>query len=151
MVSGEATNINPPRNIEEANILFQDGEVYRNSFSIIKKKSKLRLAETRYKKILNDYPESDKADDAAYELADIYDSYYFKDYEAAAFYYVKCYHLNAFTEKPARFKAASVYDKHLKDFKEAVNNYSEVMKYSTDEADRYIAKTRLKELKEKGY
>ena len=38
MVSGEAASINPSRNIEEANILFQDGEVYRSSFSIIKKK-----------------------------------------------------------------------------------------------------------------
>jgi len=70
-------------------------------------------------KILDDYPESDNADDTASELAGIYERNYYKDYEAAAFYYVKCYNLNENTGKPARFKAARVYDKHLEDYVEA--------------------------------
>jgi tetratricopeptide (TPR) repeat protein len=151
MVSGETTSINPSRNIEEANILFQDGKSYKNTYNIINKKSKLIYAEARFKKILDDFPESDKADDAAYELADIYDSYYFKNYEGAAFYYVKCYNLNENTDKPARFKAACVYDKHLKDFKEAVKNYNKVLKYSKDGAHLITAEMRLKQLTKEGY
>ena len=151
MASGDTININPSKNIEEANILFQDGKSYKSSLNIINKKSKLLSAEARFKKIINDYPESDKVDDAAYELADIYDSYYFKDYESAAFYYVKCYNLNENTDKPARFKAAWVYDKHLKDFKEAVKNYNEVLRNSKDEAHRSTAKTKLDQLKKEGY
>jgi TolA-binding protein len=141
----------PSKNIEEANILFQDGKVYINSLSIINKKSKLKSAETRFKKIVDEYPESDKADDAAYELASIYEGAYFKDYENAAFYYVKCYSLNASTDTPARFKAAWIYDKHLKNYKEAVINYRKVLNNSIDEADRYRAKTRLMQLNKKGY
>lgn len=152
MASGDTTtNINPSKNIEEANMLFEDGKTYKNTLSIINKKAKLISAEARFKKILNDYPESDKADDAAYELADIYDSYYFKDYEGAAFHYIKCYNLNDNTDKPALFKAAWVYDKHLKDFKEAVINYNKVLQNSKDEAHRSTAKARLEQLKKEGY
>ncbi len=149
--SGETTNISPSKNIEEANILFQDGKAYKNPLNIIKKKAKLVSAASRFKKILDDYPESDKADDASYELAEIYEGYYFKDYEVAAYYYVKCYNLNENTDKPARFKAARVYDKHLKDYEEAVKNYRKVLENSKDEANRSTAKTRLEQLKKEGY
>lgn len=139
------------KNIEDANILFEDGKAYKNPLNILKKKAKLEYAAVRFKKILNDYPESDKADDAAYELAGIYESHYFKDYESSVFYYVTCYNLNENTDKPARFKAARVYDKHLKDYKEAVINYRKVLRNSKDEATRSIAKARLKQLKKEGY
>lgn len=148
---GETTNISPSKNIEEANILFQDGKAYKNPLNIIKKKAKLVSAAARFKKVLDDYPESDKADDAAYELAEIYEGYYFKDYEGAAFYYVKCYNLNENTDKPARFKAAWIYDKHLKDYEEAVKNYRRVLRNSNDEKYHSTAKTRLEQLKKEGY
>ncbi len=149
--STKTINIYPSRNIEEANILFEDGKSYKNTRSIINKKSKLIYAEIRFKKILNDYPESNKADDAAYELAEIYDSNYFKDYEGAAFYYVKCYNINENTDRPARFRAACVYDKHLKDFKEAVKNYNEVLRNSKDGAHLITAEKRLNQLTKEGY
>ncbi len=149
--SEETIKISPSKNIEEANILFQDGKIYKSKLNVINKKSKLQSAETRFKKILDDYPESDKADDAAFELASIYEGAFFKDYENAVFYYVKCYSLNATTDKPARFKAAWIYDKYLKDYKKAVKNYRLVMRNSKDEAYRSRAKARLKQLKKEGY
>ncbi len=151
LASKETTNISPSKNIEDANILYQDGKAYKNILNIINKKSKLKSAETRFKKIIDEYPESDKADDAAYELACIYESAYYKNYEDAVFYYVKCFSLNEYTEKPARFKAARIYDKYLKDYNEAVKNYREVLRNSKDEAYRSRAKTRLKQLKKEGY
>lgn len=147
----KTSKISPTKNIEEANLLFQDGVTYKNSLNVIKKKSKLKSAEARFKKILDDYPASDKADDAAYELADIYEGIYFRDYENAVFYYVKCYSLNSSTDKPAYFKAAWIYDKHLKDYKEAVINYRKVLRHSRDEAHRFTAKARLKQLKKEGF
>ncbi len=141
----------PSKNIEEANILFQDGKEYINLLSITNKKSELKSAETRFKKIVDEYPESDKADDAAYELARIYEGAYFKDYEKAVFYYVKCYSLNASTDEPAHFKAAWIYDKHLMNYKEAVINYRRVLKHSKDETDRYWARTRFMQLRKQGY
>jgi len=143
--------ISPGKNIEDANILFQDGKAYKNPLNIIKKKSKLISAVTRFKKILKDYPESDKADDAAYELAEIYEGYYFKDYEGAAFYFVKCYSLNEQTDKPARYKAAFVYDNHLADYVEAARHYEMAMDTCKDTDYLEIAKTRLEQLKKEGY
>ncbi len=151
LAEGIITEVIPSKNIEDANILFQDGKVYKNTLNILKRKSKLISAATRFKKILKDYPESDKADDAAYELAEIYEGYNFKDYEGAASYYVKCYRLNEKTDKPARFKAALIYDKYLEDYVEAVRHYE--MALDTCKKTEYlkIAKTRLEQLKKEGY
>jgi len=145
------TDISPSKNIEEANILFQDGKAYKSPLNVIKKKAKLVSAVARFKKILDDYPESDKADDAAYELAEIYEGFYFRNYEDAAFYYVKCYNLNKNTDKPARFKAARVYDKYLKDYAEAARHYEMTIETCKNTEYRRIAKTRLEELRQEGY
>ncbi len=145
------TEVIPSKNIEDANILFEDGKVYKNTLNIIKRKSKLISAATRFKKILEDYPESDKADDAAYELAEIYEGYYFKDYEGAASYYVKCYSLNEKTDKPARFKAALIYDKRLEDYVEAARHYEMALDTCKKTEFLEIAKTRLEQLKKEGY
>jgi TolA-binding protein len=145
------TDISPSKNIEDANMLFQDGKAYKNPLNIIKRKAKLISAAARFKKILDDYPESDKADDAAYELADIYEGYYFKDYESAAFYYVKCYNLNENTDKPARFKAAWIYDNQLKDYVEAARHYEMALETCKETQYLRIAETRLEQLKKEGY
>jgi len=143
--------ISPGKNMEAANILFEDGSAYKKSLNIIKKKEKLVSAASRFKRILEIYPESDKADDAAYELADIYEGYYFKDYEDAAFYFVKCYSLNENTDKPARYRAALVYDKHLEDYVEAARHYKMALKTCSEKQYLEIAKTRLEQLKKEGY
>ncbi len=145
------TDISPSKNIEDANILFEDGKAYKNPLNIIKRKTNLIPAAARFKKIIEDYPESDKADDAAYELAEIYEGYYFKDYEGAVSYYVKCYKLNEKTDKPARFKAARVYDNHLDDFVEATRHYEMALDTCKETEYLKIAKTRLGQLKKEGY
>ncbi len=143
--------ISPGKNVEAANILYEDGSAYKKSLNIIKKREKLVSAATRFKKILKDYPESDKADDAAYELAEIYEGYFFKDYEGAASYYVKCYSLNEKTDKPARYKAALIYDKHLEDYAEATRHYKMALKTCSEKQYIEIARTRLEQLKKEGY
>ena len=145
------SDISPTKNIEEANILFQDGKNYKNILNFTGRKSKLSYAVARFKKILDEYPESDKADDAAYELADVYESYHFKDYEGSAFYYTKCYELNTNTDRPARYMAARVYDKYLHDYKEAIRNYEMALKTCRDEELLKIANERLSELRKQGY
>ncbi|MGR3173048.1 MAG: tetratricopeptide repeat protein [Candidatus Scalindua sp.] len=143
--------ISPTQNIEEANILFQDGKNYKNILNLTSRKSKLTYAAARFKKILDDYPESDMADDAAFELADVYESRHFKDYEGSVFYYTKCYELNPNTNKPARYMAARVYDMYLHDYKEAIRNYEMALKTCRDEEYIKIANERLAELRKQGY
>ena len=140
----------PARNIEEANILFQDGIIYKKSLSIINKKSNLNTAVKRFKKILDKYPESDMADDAAYELAEIFEGYFFQNYEVAAAYYVKCFELNPNTNNPARYMAASVYEDHLKDYEKAAHYYELTLKMCKDENKKKKAQLKITELKKQG-
>ncbi len=145
--SEETTKITPFKNIEDANILFQDGMTYKNLMSIIKKKTNLSTAIARFKRILDKYPESDKADDAAFELAEILEKSSFKNYEEAAFYYVKCYELNPSTEMPACYKAGKVYDNKLHDYVAAIKNYEIATKTCNNEEYRKVARARIKYLK----
>ncbi len=145
------SDISPTKNIEEANILFQDGKNYKNVLNLTGRKSKLSYAVARFKKILDEYPESDKADDAAYELANIYEGRHFKDYEGSVFYYTKCYELNPNTDRPARYMAARVYDKYLHDYKEAIRHYEMALKTCKNEGYLGIANERLGELRKQGY
>ena len=137
------TDIRPARNIEVANILFQDGRMYKKSLCFWRKRSKLLTAITRFRIIISDYADSDKADDAAYELARIYRSFYFKDYAGAAHYYVACYQLNPNTDKPARYMAARIYDLKLKDRARAIQNYELALKTCRIEKYRKKAESRL--------
>ena len=145
------TTIKPAKNIEEANILFQDGMMYKKSLNIINKKSNLNTAVKRFKKILDYYPESDMVDDAAYELAEIFDGFFFQNHEVAAAYYVKCFELNPNTNKPARYMAASVYEDHLKDYEKAVHFYELALEMSKDENLRKKAQSKITELKKQEF
>ncbi len=144
------TDIRPGRNIEVANILFLDGRMYKKSLCFWRKRSKLLTAITRFRMIIRDYAESDKADDAAYELARIYRSFYFKDYTGAAHYYVACYQLNPNTDKPARYMAARIYDLKLKDRAKAIQNYELALKTCRIEKYRKTAESRLGVLRKQG-
>jgi len=143
--------IRPVRDIEVANYLFQDGKMYKKSLWFFNKSSKLLSAIKRFKMIINDYGESDKIDDSAYELARIYNGFYFKDYAGAAHYYVKCYEWNPDTDKPARYMAGRVYDKHLKDYPKAIQNYEMALQTCRVERYRKKAQKRLDKLREKGF
>lgn len=144
------TEIRSTRNIEVADVLFQDGRMYKKSLCFWRKRSKLLSAITRFRIIISDYAESDKADDAAYELARIYRSFYFKDYAGAAHYYVTCYELNPNTDKPARYMAARIYDLKLKDHARAIQNYELALKTCRIEKYRKTAESRLGVLRKQG-
>ncbi|MDR4503246.1 MAG: hypothetical protein MRK01_00460 [Candidatus Scalindua sp.] len=150
LIIEEPVTFKPDKNIEEANILFEDGKMYKKSFNIINKKSNLNTAVKRFKKILDYYPGSDLADDAAYELAEIFAGFFFQDYEVAAAYYVKCFTLNPNTNRPARYMAASIYEEHLKDNARALQYYELALKMGKDENLRKKAQAKITELKKQG-
>lgn len=139
------------RNIEDANRLFSEGVVYKNSLNLLNKKTKLLYAVSMFESVINDYPESDKVDDAAYELAGIYEGHHFKDYETAAYYYVKCYESNPDTEKPASYMAGRIYDVYIKDIVQAKQNYELTLETCKDKEYLEKALLRLVEFKEQGY
>lgn len=99
---------------------------------ILKDEELLRVALSKYNSLIRQYPSSDKIDDAAYRVAQIYE--YFKDYEIALLYYQRAYQWDPDTPYPARFRAASVLDRRLRRRNEALELYQEAV---LKEGDRY--------------
>lgn len=136
------------RNIEAANILFTDADlyVYINSPLESNKKKNLSLTIERYERILSEYPESDKVSDAAYYLAEIYSDPIFAAYEKAASYYVKCYEADPHTDKPALYKAATVFDYDLNIYENAKKYYKMAVEFSPEYKYKKRAQRRLDDI-----
>ena len=81
----------------------------------------LRSALAKYNQLIQQYPTSDKADDAAYKAGEIYQ--FFGDWGIAATYYQRTFQWNPKTQYPARFKAAWIMDYKLKRKSEALTLY----------------------------
>lgn len=110
-------------------------------------KKENRVTAMKYlEKLIQEYPDSDKVGDAAFEIAEMYESGYFGDYESAAKYYIKSYQLNPHIEQPALFKAAEIYERKLADVNKAKAIYKQAALYSADEKIRKKAQNRLLEL-----
>ncbi|MEP9412465.1 MAG: hypothetical protein HRF42_13920 [Candidatus Brocadia sp.] len=129
-------------NIEEANMLFKDAMMYKKKFG----KENRFIAVKRLEKLIREYPHSDKAGDAAFEIARIYESGYFGDYEGAARYYIKSYQLNPHIKQPVLLKAGIIYERMLADVNKAKAIYKQAALYGYDEKARKSAERRLKEL-----
>ncbi|GAB64038.1 MAG: hypothetical protein DWB56_13660 [Candidatus Jettenia sp.] len=134
------------RDIEGANILLKDGLMYKKSLS----KENRITAIKRLEKLLQEYPDSDKVDDAAFAIAEIYASIYFKDYESAAKYYIKSYQLNPDIKQPALLHAAEMYDK-MADYNRAKVIYRQAAVYSPNAKSCKKAQKRLSILEQESY
>jgi tetratricopeptide (TPR) repeat protein len=121
--------------IEEADIMYDEGmKLYRQAggFLIITSQAKLRQALGVFNDLIQQYPSSDKIDDAAYRAALIYE--HLDNYELAAVYYQRTFQWNEVTPYPARFRAAKVMDQKLKMRKEALALY----KLAVQKESRYV-------------
>src|SRR5581483_3561802 len=92
------------------------------------------------------YPESDKIDDAAYQLGDIYESKSYKQYRRAAQYFERCFQWNPNTQFDARLRAARLYDKYLQERTRAMELYRDVTTHETDPKHIAEAQKRMGEL-----
>jgi hypothetical protein len=105
-----------------------------------------RRAELLLQQMLSNHPQSDKIDDAAYMLGDLYEGKAYKQYPRAAQYFERCFQWNPNTQFDARLRAARLYDKLLQDRNRAVELYREVTTHETDPKRIQEAKARLTEL-----
>ncbi len=96
--------------------------------------------------MLTEYPQSNKIDEAAYQLGDIYDSKAYKQFHRSAAYFERCFQWNPKTTSDARLRAARIYDKHLSDRTRAVEIYKEITTHETDAKRLAEATKRLSEL-----
>ncbi len=134
------------KNIPEANELYKRGMTFKEKGWGTDYLDNQRRAELLFQQILTSYPESDKIDDAAYRLAEMYEGKAYKHYKRAAIYYQRVFQWNPNTQFDARLRAARLYDRVLLDRTKAVELYQDVLQHETDPAWEQEAKKRLQEL-----
>lgn len=138
------------KNVPEANELYKRAMIYKGKgWMGTDYLDNQRRAELLFQQILTTYPDSDKIDDAAYQLGDIYESKAYKQYRRAAQYFERCFQWNPNTQFDARLRAAHLYDKHLQERSRAIELYREITTHETDPKHIAEAQKRLTELSQK--
>jgi tetratricopeptide (TPR) repeat protein len=135
------------RNVPEANELYKRAMTFKEKGWGSDYVDNQRRAELLFQQILTTYPDSDKIDDTAYRLGELYEGKAYKQYKRAATYYQRCFQWNPKTHFDARLRAARLYDKVLMDRTEAIRLYEEVLQHETEPAWEQEAKKRLQELR----
>lgn len=134
--------------IPQADDLFEKGmNLYNKAFVVPEAPNKvwMRQALVKFNEIIDEYPTSDKVDDAAYRAAQLYEN--FCDYSLAATYYQRAFLWNDATPYSARYDAARILDTRLKKRNEALVLYKASVQNET--AFPYfngIAQQRIQEL-----
>jgi TolA-binding protein len=134
--------LEPKFNIPEANELYRRALLFKDKGWGTDYVDNQRRAELLFQQLLSRYPQSDKIDDAAYQLGDIYESKAYKQNQRAAAYFERSFQWNPKTHTDARLRAARLYER-LNDRTRALEIYREIKNRETDpkrleEADRRI-------------
>ena len=132
------------QSIPQADTLYQEGlKLVREGRGGLGKlfmdRKKILSAKGKFDELITNYPDSDKIDDAAFQIAEIY-RYYLDDNPRAMLYYQRVWQWDSQTPLPARFAVAQLYDDYLHDrikaleyYVQAINlesNYPENMVYA---------------------
>ena len=137
------------QNINEANELYRQALSFKDNSGIpwtSRYIDNQRRAELLFQQLLSNYPQSDKIDDTAYQLGEIYEGAAFKQYRRAAQYYERCCQWEPKTHLDARLKAARLYDHNLQERTRAIELYREIVTRETDPKRITEANKRLAEL-----
>jgi len=133
-------------NIPDANKLFTAAATYKDKGWGTDYIDNQRRSEILFQKLLTEYPQSNKIDEAAYQLGDIYESKAYKQFRRSAAYFERCFQWNPKTTSDARLRAARIYDKQLSDRVRAIEIYREVTTHETDAKRIAEATKRLADL-----
>ena len=133
-------------NVREANELFKQAMEYKgkglgNDYIL-----NMRRTEVLLREILEKYPNSDKIADVAYQLAEVFESRAYKQYDRAARYYERSFQWMKGARTDARLKAAILYDRQLNERSKAIELYRDVIAHDTDAERIKLAEKRLAEL-----
>ena len=97
--------------------------------------------------LIEQYPTSDKIDDAAFYCGEIHRDYLKEQEPLAVQWYERAFTWNPLTPHPARFRAAVTYDTKLHDRRRALELYHAVLqRESADESNLAFATRRIGEL-----
>ena len=99
-------NLEAKVNVREANELYRTAMEYKGKGLGSEYTLNMRRAEILLREILEKYPNSDKIADVAYQLAEIYESRAYKQYDRAARYYERSFQWVKGARTDARMRAA---------------------------------------------
>jgi tetratricopeptide (TPR) repeat protein len=133
-------------NVREANELFRQAMEYKGKGLGSDYVLNMRRAEVLLREILDKYPNCDKIADVAYQLAELYESRAYRQYDRAARYYERSFQWMRGARTDARLKAAVLYDRQLNERTKAIELYRDVLANDTDAERLKTAEKRLAEL-----
>ena len=109
-------------------------------------KNKLYLAIDKFNEMITTYPNSDKIDDAAFQIGEI-NRRYLKDYNVALLYYQRAWQWDPETTLPVRYATALIYDEHMHDRIKAIQYYEQAINLESSYVDNVLdAQRRIKVL-----
>lgn len=129
--------------VPEADTLFAQAEDCRRDLDPFRRQTNLLKALEIYQALILKHPQSDKVDECAYYMGQIYASSYLGNMAKAAEYYEKCLLWNPKTDKDARFRSAEAYEK-ARNPQKAQELYRLAAEEDPVPEHREIAKERLK-------
>lgn len=156
-------DVSPVESISEADRLYDEAlGIYKQvalvplAGALEANKEKARNALVMFKRILKEYPRSDKVDDAAFYCGEIYKEYLREedpDDELSVRYYQWAAALDADTPHPARFQCAVVYDFRRHDRAKAIEMYHQVMELNeaNNQSNARFSATRVEQLTDEEY
>lgn len=152
------TQVVPRDSIPEADALFDQGyKLYDKfvgvpfvGFAYLNKEEPRQAAEI-FKRVISEHPTSDKVDDAAYFIGNIYKEFLRHDdpdNELALRYLKWAWKLDPTTPHPARFDAAVIYDFRLHDRDKAIELYHDVLalEEAGNNSNQRFSATRIEQL-----
>lgn len=152
------TEVVPRDSIPEADALFDEGYKLYSKFVGVPfvgfaylNKPEPRQAVDIFKRVIAEYPTSDKVDDAAYYIGNIYKEFLRHDdpdNELALRYLRWAWTLDPQTPHPARFDSAVIYDFRLHDRARAIELYHDVLalQEAGNNSNQRFSATRIEQL-----
>ncbi len=138
-------NLVPQFNIPEANELMRRAILYKDKGFGTDYIDNQRRAELLLQQLLSKHPQSNKIDEAAYMLGDLYESRAFRQYSRSAIYFERCFQWNPKTHHDARMRAARLYER-LGERNKAIEIYKDITTHEHDPKRIEEAQKKITEL-----
>ena len=136
--------------IAEADRIYMDAyQKIKDSRGVFRDMKELLAAKDMLEELIATYPTSDKIDDAAWQIAEIYNRD-LEDYYVAMFYYQRVWQWDMDNPYSARFAVAKIYDEQFHNYTRACEFYEKAIQFETAYVSNITyAKNRIKALNSK--
>lgn len=139
-------DLKPDTSLPNANRIFREALEWYNRRTMLDREENYKRAELLLRRLIRDYPRSDKLDEACYYLGEIYSSKYFQQYRRAVAFYERVFLYEPNTNLDARLRAANLYEKYFANQRRAIELYQEVLRREIDPDQTKEARRRLDSL-----